>query len=109
MSTQNVPQPGAPGAVEPAADTTPDFDEIRVYSHSPLFYWWPVWLFGFIFSLITLMDNYRMAIVPGDSMLVKEKVGEKVRYNVYGVADDDRMDRLLAEAEVPDKQRAAEA
>jgi len=108
MSTPNVPPAGAPGPGAPV-DSTPDFDEIRVYSHSPLFYWWPVWLFGFIFSLITLMDNYRMAIVPGDSMLVKEKVGEKVRYNVYGVADDDRMDRLLAEADVPDKQRAAEA
>ena len=39
-----------------------------------------------MFALITLMDNYRMVIVPGDSVLVKEKVGEKVRYNVYGVA-----------------------
>ena len=43
-----------------------------------------MWLFGFIFSLITLMDNYRMAIVPGDSLLVKEKVGEqRFRYIVH--------------------------
>jgi hypothetical protein len=127
MSTPNVPRPAAPGAapsapgapggmepvpvrvVPPAADTTPDFDEIRVYSHSPLFYWWPVWLFGFIFSLITLMDNYRMTIVPGDSVLVKEKVGEKVRYNVFGVADDDRMEQLLTEASDSERQRVSEA
>src|SRR3954454_24482339 len=78
MSNADVPQPAA-GPTAPA-DTTPDFDEIRVYSHSPLFYWWPVWLFGFIFSLITLMDNHRMVIVPGETLLVKEKAeGNKTR------------------------------
>jgi hypothetical protein len=107
MSTPAAPQP-APGTPA-AADTTPGYDEIRIFSHSPLFYWWPVWLFGFIFSLITLMDNYRMVIVPGDSVLTKDKVGEKVRYNIYAVPDDDRMERLLKEANEPEKQRAAEA
>ncbi|HKB04716.1 MAG TPA: hypothetical protein VKD90_21005 [Gemmataceae bacterium] len=108
MSTPNVPQPGAPVPGAPA-DTTPDFDEIRVYSHSPLFYWWPVWLFGFIFSLITLMDNYRMAIVPGDSLLVKDPVGQgEVRYNIYGVPDQDRMERLLREATPEERQTVAQ-
>jgi hypothetical protein len=107
MSTPAAPQP-APG-VPPGADTTPGYDEIRIYSHSPLFYWWPVWLFGFIFSLITLMDNNRMVLVPGDSVLTKEKVGEKVRYNIYTVPDDDRIQNLLIEVGDPEKQRAAEA
>lgn len=71
---------------------------IRVYSHSPLFYWWPVWLFGFIFSLITLMDNYRMAIVPGESLLVKETVGQEFRYSVHTPPDADRMEKLLDKA-----------
>jgi hypothetical protein len=108
MSTPNVPQPGAPVPGAPV-DSTPDFDEIRVYSHSPLFYWWPVWLFGFIFSLITLMDNYRMAIVPGDSLLVKDPVGQgEVRYNIYGVPDQDRMERLLREATPEERQTVAQ-
>ena len=87
MSTAdpNLPANGqaAPG------DTTPGFDEIRVYSHSPLFYWWPVWLFGFIFSLVTLMDNDRMVIVPGEALIVKEEVeGGRVRSTVYAPPDE---------------------
>jgi hypothetical protein len=103
MSTPAAPQP-APG-VPPAADTTPEFDEIRLYSHSPLFYWWPVWLFGFIFSLITLMDNYRLAIVPGESLLVKEKVGAEIRTNIYGGLDRvDHMEKLTAKATPQERQ-----
>src|SRR5436309_13886575 len=88
MSTADPTHPAA-AQVPPATDTTPEFDEIRVYSHSPLFYWWPVWLFGFIFSLITLMDNHRMVIVPGESLLVREKVeGNKTRLHVYAPAEE---------------------
>src|SRR5262245_44458868 len=28
-------------------------EEIRLYSHSPLAYWWPVWLVGFIIAAIS--------------------------------------------------------
>jgi hypothetical protein len=27
--------------------------EIRIYSHSTLFYWWPAWVFGFVIALIS--------------------------------------------------------
>jgi hypothetical protein len=27
--------------------------ELRIYSHSSLFYWWPVWLVGFIMAFLT--------------------------------------------------------
>ncbi|HKA07836.1 MAG TPA: hypothetical protein VKD71_11305 [Gemmataceae bacterium] len=110
MSTPATPQ-SAPG-IPPGADTTPGYDEIRIYSHSPLFYWWPVWLFGFIFSLITLMDNNRMVIVPGDSLLVKDPVGQQQaaewRYNVYGAPEPDRMERLLKPATPEEKQSLAQ-
>ena len=26
---------------------------LRIYSYSPLFYWWPVWVFGFVMALLT--------------------------------------------------------
>jgi hypothetical protein len=109
MSTPNVPQPVAPGATAPAADTTPEFDEIRVYSHSPLFYWWPVWLFGFIFALITAIDGDRMVIVPEESLVVKETVGDKIRINVYGVPGADPMAKLTEDATDPQKQKLREA
>lgn len=38
--------------------------EIRVISHSTLFYWWLVWAVGFLMAIITLFSPYRMAIVP---------------------------------------------
>jgi hypothetical protein len=104
MSTPNVPQPVPPGAAAPPVDATPEFDEIRVYSHSPLFYWWPVWLFGFIFSLITLMDGDRLAILPEESLLVKEKVGNEIRYTAYAPPHADHMDKLVEPATAEQKQ-----
>jgi hypothetical protein len=107
MSTPEASPPAVPPGA--TADTTPGFDEIRVYSHSPLFYWWPVWLFGFIFALITAIDNERLAIMPGDSLVVKEKKGEKWLVNVYGVPDEDRMAKLTDSATDKEKQRVLES
>jgi hypothetical protein len=106
MSTPEapVPPPGAGHSPPP-----PAFDEIRVYSHSPLFYWWPVWAFGFIFSLVTLADNERMAIVHGESIIVKEKVGDKILTNIYGVPDGDPMAKVTNEATAQEKQRVLES
>lgn len=36
--------------------------ELRVYSHSTFFYWWPVWLTGYIMALITRLDGKQMDI-----------------------------------------------
>ena len=38
--------------------------EFVVVSHSPLFYWWPVWVVGFLMALLTYLGNHRMAVVP---------------------------------------------
>src|SRR5262249_53752210 len=57
MSTSTTPP--APAPVVP-----PGQREIRVYSHSTLFYWWPVWAVGFIMAILTLVDGHRMALVP---------------------------------------------
>ena len=37
---------------------------IRVISHTPLIYWWPVWLLGFILTGLTYYDDTRLAVVP---------------------------------------------
>ncbi len=60
MSTSTTPP--APAAVPPGQR------EIRVYSHSTLFYWWPVWAVGFIMAILTLIDGHRMAIVPSGTI-----------------------------------------
>jgi hypothetical protein len=44
--------------------TPPGEEEVRIYSHSSLFYWWPVWAVGFLMGLLTLIDGHVMAVVP---------------------------------------------
>ncbi len=62
MST--APTPAAPVKQEPK--------EIRIISHSSLFYWWPVWAIGFIYGLIvTPLSGQRLAIVPDKTELHK--------------------------------------
>src|SRR5271170_4824220 len=39
-------------------------DEVVVYRHSHLFYWWPVWLLGFVFALVSYFYDQHMAILP---------------------------------------------
>src|SRR5438876_6921356 len=51
-------------ATPPAAAGSHAEQDLVIYSHSPLFYWWPVWAVGFIMALLTLADGGRMAIVP---------------------------------------------
>ena len=71
MSTTNPPdlpsaptQPGSTGQMR----TRPK--EIKLVSHSPIFYWWPIWFLGYIMALITLTENHRLAIVPEHTKIV---------------------------------------
>ena len=78
-----VPPPGtAPAATGPA--TVPD-EEIRVYGHNNLFYWWPVWAVGFVLAALTYADGHVMAIVPE---------GTKVEH-VQPTADGKKQDVLV--------------
>lgn len=90
MSTDPVPAaPATPAA--PPAPTRPQSrkaslwryiffgqsktDELAVYHHSTLYYWWPVWLFGFIMAGITYFGGMKLAIVPDKTeALPKQKV-----------------------------------
>jgi hypothetical protein len=72
MSTAPTP-PAAPGATAPAKR------EITLISHSPLFYWWPIWVLGFIMALITYLENHRMAIVPAGSKVIELASDDKVK------------------------------
>jgi len=49
-------------------------DQVVVYQHSNLFYWWPVWFFGFVFATVTYFGDYHMAIVPAGTKAVKDVV-----------------------------------
>lgn len=57
------------------ATDTPDIGsvsalkEYRIYSHSPLLYWWPVWAIGFLMALWTYVDHHHMVIVPPEAVV----------------------------------------
>lgn len=38
--------------------------EVVIFSHSPLFYWWPVWGVGFLMAALTWWQDQRVAFVP---------------------------------------------
>ena len=59
-----------PNSVVPSGTPT-RVTEIKLISHSTLFYWWPVWMFAFIMAGWTYFEDSRLAIVPHGSQLRK--------------------------------------
>lgn len=59
---QPVRQPvtQAPPVLEHPRDHHPE--ELRIYSHSTFFYWWPVWLTGYIMAVITYVDGKHLEL-----------------------------------------------
>lgn len=80
MNPAPVPPP------TPAADT-----EIRIVSHSNLFYWWPVWAVGFLMAILTFLDGHRLLVVPEHTLgLEKQQVeidGKPVVRNVFALPE----------------------
>ena len=74
------PAPSPPPAVADRAVAPAPHDtgrsRIIIYQHSPLFYWWPVWLFAFIFAFVTSMSGHKMAIVPDGAQSIEKRTIE---------------------------------
>lgn len=43
--------------LEELPDTEENLPELKIYSHSTLFYWWPVWVAGYIMAAITYFNG----------------------------------------------------
>ncbi len=43
--------------------------EMRVYTHTGLLYWWPVWVIGFAMAAWTAIENRHMVLVPGGTVI----------------------------------------
>jgi hypothetical protein len=48
----------------PTTAATAGLKDIKLYSHSTIFYWWPVWLVGYTMAFLTYLDGGQMAVVP---------------------------------------------
>jgi hypothetical protein len=66
-----------------------DQREVRIYSHSMLLYWWPVWVCCYIMAFWTyFIDNHRLAILPPDTHITYVgKDGDSDRYTIATKGD----------------------
>jgi hypothetical protein len=53
------------GQAEPAS--------VTIIGHSDLFYWWPVWVVGFLMAVLTYLGGYYMAVVPDGTVAEKAR------------------------------------
>jgi hypothetical protein len=72
MTTTPPPAGGPPTAppgtpVEVLRPENP-IHQIRIYSHSPVYYWWPLWVIGYIMAFLTYADRHIAPIVPEGSL-----------------------------------------
>jgi hypothetical protein len=51
-----------------------------------LFYWWPIWVIGYIMALITYFDSTRLAIVPDGSKAAVDTAASDEKQTVYRLA-----------------------
>lgn len=79
------PPPPAPGA--PA-------QQVIIYGHTALFYWWPVWVFGYLFAFLTWWGDQRTAILPPHSEydeaanVIKLPAGNKLDKDKAGIGEN---------------------
>jgi hypothetical protein len=59
--------------------------KIVVYSHSMLFYWWPVWMTGFIMALVSYMSDQRLATNLLGPALLLESHGIRTQFAGFRV------------------------
>lgn len=75
--------------------------EIKLISHSPIFYWWPIWVLGYVMALITLFENHRLAILPpGTKVEVTKKAadGKAEEYAISVVGTTKQLERAATAA-----------
>jgi hypothetical protein len=67
MATVNPEVQSQPPQPVTTTDQPTATEELRIYSHSSLYYWWPVWLLGFILALVTRIGGDHITI--GDTLV----------------------------------------
>ena len=106
-----APAAGAPVAAPPRAETSRQKQvslwqsfflgmtkpgELPIYHHSSLFYWWPVWAFGFLFAAYTYFGDTHMAVVPEGTIAVPDREvefepGKMAKRHVLILKDKDHL------------------
>ncbi len=75
---------------------------IKIYGHSSLFYWWPVWALGFILVIISLFDNDRVIHITSDAQITQTENNE---YKLSSAKHGEKLSSLLYKYELPKTQQ----
>ncbi len=97
MSSALTP-PTPPAPVPPGVP--PSRREITLISHSMLFYWWPIWLLGYIMAAVTYFEDHRLAIVPDKTTVQIDSAKSDDKNTVYVFTVPNPPTKSLEQAEV---------
>ncbi|MFO0825492.1 MAG: hypothetical protein U0792_20625 [Gemmataceae bacterium] len=73
--------------------------EITLISHSMLFYWWPIWVLGYIMAIVTWQEDHRLAIMPAHAKIVANSAESTDKETVYRLAVPNPPTKMLEQAE----------
>ena len=79
MSSDYPPTPAAPTAEE---------DQVIIFGHSALLYWWPVWVIGYVMALLTWLHGVRVPVESSydtDNMVFTKQQDDCFRHWVLGL------------------------
>lgn len=92
-----MPEPtsAGPATMNPPAGTEQAKKEIKLISHSTLFYWWPVWVFGFFLAAWTMVEDDRLVVAPANGKAQVDQKSKiqtnfKLDYEVKGAFEADK-------------------
>jgi hypothetical protein len=86
-ASQVPPQPGLPHddlRTDELGET-----ELIVYSHSSLFYWWPIWVAGYVLALVTYLNGVPYREVGGDAVAARNAAVQGPASDIHRRLDGD--------------------
>jgi hypothetical protein len=63
-----------------------------------LYYWWPIWFFGYAFALLTYMDDTRLAIVPAGTKITVDTAKSEPEVTTYEMKAKGPATKILDQA-----------
>ena len=69
LAIDETVEPATPAAAPKAVAQPTELQEIKVYGHSTLIYWWPAWAFGYLFALLNVGQEQFSATGESSSAL----------------------------------------
>lgn len=52
--TTDAAKPAEPQAQPTVQDALNQLSTLKIYTHSPILYWWPIWVLGFVFGFVSM-------------------------------------------------------